>query len=63
MNETASGRKVVVLTPVTVDWSPATSRNGNGHSGDKLSQTGEKQQKSQNGDNESLHLHDLKNVV
>ena len=44
LNETASGWKGAVLTPVTVDRSPATSGNGNGHNCDMLSQTGEKQQ-------------------
>ena len=53
------------LMPVTVDRSPATSRNGNnkscdncGHSGDILSQNDEKQR--QDSDNESLYLHGLK---
>ena len=44
LNETASGRKGAVLTPNTVDRSPAKSGNGNGHSGDRLSQTDDKQQ-------------------
>ena len=51
--------------PVTVDRSPATSRNGNnkscdscGQSGDRLSQNDEKQR--QDSDNESLYLHGLK---
>ena len=44
LNETASSRKGALLTPVTVDRSPATSGNGNDHSGDRLSQTGDKQQ-------------------
>ena len=45
MNQRATHRKWAV-TPVTVDRSPATSWNGNncGHSGDRLSQNGEKQQ-------------------
>ena len=42
LNEPASCRKGAVLTPVTVDRSPATSGNGNGHNGDRPSQTGEK---------------------
>ena len=44
IGETASGQKGAVLTPVTADRSSAISENGNGHSGDRLSQTGEKQQ-------------------
>ena len=50
MNQWATHRKGAI-TPVTVDRSPETSRNGNnmsgdncGHSGDRLSQNGEKQQ-------------------
>ena len=62
LNETASGRKGAVLTPVTVDRSPATSRNGIGHSGDRLSQTGENQQ-LKTATTKSLFLHGDENVV
>ena len=63
MNEPSSEPLEATVTPVTVDRSQTTCRNGDNHNDDNsLRQNGEKAT-IENGENESLFFHGLNNLI